>query len=110
LSREYAGKKRTIEIEGSQATMQVDLLAQIIELRSLEEATGEGTSVQVPFRHGLHLKVYGEPLQEELLNVIDCIDGRAEPLVSLDDGINALKIARACRDSIEGNKPIMINL
>ncbi|MHA1167215.1 MAG: Gfo/Idh/MocA family protein, partial [Candidatus Hodarchaeales archaeon] len=84
LSREYAGKKRTIEIEGSQATMQVDLLAQIIELRSLEEATGEGTSVQVPFRHGLHLKVSGEPLQEELLNVIDCIDGRAEPLVSLD--------------------------
>ncbi|MFW9992796.1 MAG: Gfo/Idh/MocA family protein, partial [Candidatus Odinarchaeota archaeon] len=47
LSREYAGKMRTIDIEGSNATMQVDLLAQIIDIRSLEEATGEGTSIKV---------------------------------------------------------------
>jgi len=66
--------------------------------------------VRVTFKHGLHLKVYGEPLQEELLNVIDTIDGRAEPLVSLDDGINALRIARACRESMEKEGPIKLTL
>ncbi|MHA2294934.1 MAG: Gfo/Idh/MocA family protein [Candidatus Hodarchaeales archaeon] len=110
LSREYAGKKRTIEIEGTQATMEVDLLAQIIDIRSLEEATGEEATIRIAFKHGLHLKVYGEPLQEELLNVIDCIEGRAEPLVTLDDGIDALKIARACRESMEKNIPVKLEL
>ncbi|MFW9998036.1 MAG: Gfo/Idh/MocA family oxidoreductase, partial [Candidatus Odinarchaeota archaeon] len=64
--------------------------------------------IKVPFS-GSQLKVYGEPLQEELLNLIDCIDG-AEPLVSIDDGIAALRIAQACRESMEKKLPIKVIL
>ena len=48
FSREYAGKVRKIEIEGSKATMIVDLLDQFIEIRQLGVLKGDTQPITVP--------------------------------------------------------------
>ena len=112
MSREYAGKLRTIDIEGSKATLCANLLTQMLELRSLEIARGEkdSTSIRIPFSNGEQIKVYGEPLLTEMWNLVDCIRGVAEPLVTVEDGINSLKLVEAARKSIETGKVIELEV
>ena len=87
MSREYAGKLRTIDIEGTQATLCANLLTQILEMRSLEIARGDKdiSAISIPFSNGEQIKVYGEPLLHEIWNFVDCIRGKAKPIVSIDD-------------------------
>lgn len=103
MSREYAGKLRTIDIEGTSATLCANLLTQILEMRSLEIARGDKdvSAISIPFSNGEQIKVYGEPLLHEIWNFVDCIRGKANPLVSIEDGINVLRIVEAARKSIE---------
>ncbi len=112
ISREYAGKLRTIDIEGTKATLCANLLTQILELRSLEIARGEKdvSAISIPFSNGEQIKVYGEPLLHEIWNFVDCIHGKAIPLVSIDDGINVLKIVEAARSSIENGDVVNIQI
>jgi UDP-N-acetylglucosamine 3-dehydrogenase len=106
MSREYAGKLRKIDVEGAKGTLCANLLAQILELRSLEIARGEKniSAIRIPFSNGEQIKVYGEPLLHEIWNLIDCIQNKASPTVSITDGINALKLVEAVRESIKSNK------
>jgi len=103
MSREYAGKLRTIDIEGTKATLSANLLTQMLELRSLEISRGEReiSAIRIPFSNGEQMKIYGEPLLLEMWNLIDCIRGNATPLVSINDGINALRLVEAARESIK---------
>ncbi|MHA2224890.1 MAG: Gfo/Idh/MocA family oxidoreductase [Candidatus Hodarchaeales archaeon] len=112
MSREYAGKLRTIDMEGTKATLCANLLTQMLELRSLEVARGEKnvSAIRIPFSTGEQIKVYGEPLLHEMWNLIDCIHTHTSPLVSLDDGINALKIVEAARKSIETKEVIQMKI
>ncbi|MFX1507214.1 MAG: Gfo/Idh/MocA family protein [Promethearchaeota archaeon] len=112
MSREYAGKLRTIDIEGTQATLCANLLTQILEMRSLEIARGDKdvSAISIPFSNGEQIKVYGEPLLHEIWNFVDCIRGRAKPLVSIEDGINVLKIVEAARNSIEKKNIIQLQI
>ncbi|MHA2247334.1 MAG: Gfo/Idh/MocA family protein [Candidatus Hodarchaeales archaeon] len=112
ISREYAGKLRTIDIEGTKATLCANLLTQILELRSLEIARGEKdvSAISIPFSNGEQIKVYGEPLLQEIWNFVDCIRGKAIPLVSINDGINVLKIVEAARKSIENGDVVNIEI
>jgi UDP-N-acetylglucosamine 3-dehydrogenase len=112
MSREYAGKLRTIDIEGTQATLCANLLTQMLEMRSLEIARGDKdvSAISIPFSNGEQIKVYGEPLLQEIWNFVDCIRGRAKPLVSLEDGINVLKIVEAARKSIEKENVIHLQI
>ncbi|MFX0087339.1 MAG: Gfo/Idh/MocA family oxidoreductase [Candidatus Hodarchaeota archaeon] len=112
MSREHAGKVRTIEIEGTKATLHADLLSQMLELRSLEIARGEKdiSAIRIPFSSGEQIKVYGEPLLLEMWNFIDCIKGKALPIVSIDDGIQALKLVNAARQSIKLGEVIHVQL
>ena len=100
LSREYAGKKRQIEIEGTSGTMIVDLLDQYVTIRQLGIAKGDTKSITIPYGSGEIIKVYGEPLLEEIWQFIDTMDG-AEPLVSIKDGLKGLKMIEAARESSE---------
>ena len=81
-------------------------MTQIIELRSLEVSRGEKklSAISVPFSNGEQVKVYGEPLLQESWNFIDCIRGEDNPVVSMDDGIKALKLVEAARKSIRNNR------
>ncbi|MFX0181515.1 MAG: Gfo/Idh/MocA family oxidoreductase [Candidatus Hodarchaeota archaeon] len=112
MSREFAGKLRTIDIEGTKATLCANLLTQILELRSLEIARGERdvSAIRVPFSNGEQIKVYGEPLLHEIWNFIDCIRGKTEPIVSTDDGINALKLVEAARKSIKTGEIVHLRI
>jgi UDP-N-acetylglucosamine 3-dehydrogenase len=112
MSREYAGKARTIDIEGTKATLHANLITQILELRSLEVARGEKdfSAIRVPFSNGEQIKIYGEPLLQELWNLVDCIKGSASPLVTIDDGINALKLVEAARQSIYTDESVYTRL
>ncbi|MHA2054691.1 MAG: Gfo/Idh/MocA family protein [Candidatus Hodarchaeales archaeon] len=112
MSREYAGKVRSIEIEGTKATLCANLLTQILELRSLEIARGEkdSSAIRIPFSNGEQVKVYGEPLLSEMWNLVDCIRGVAEPLVTIDDGINALRLVEAARKSIKTGKVVELEI
>ncbi|MFW9777487.1 MAG: Gfo/Idh/MocA family oxidoreductase [Candidatus Heimdallarchaeota archaeon] len=112
LSREHAGKVRMIDIEGTKATLIANLLTQVIELRSLEIARGEteSSAIRIPFSNGEQVKVYGEPLLLEIWNLIDCIRGISVPLVSLDDGINALKLVEAARQSTRTGQSVQLEI
>jgi predicted dehydrogenase len=112
MSREYAGKTRTIDIEGTEASLHANLITQILEMRSLEVSLGEKeySGIRVPFSNGEQIKVYGEPLLHELWNLSDCIKGRSTPLVTMDDGINALTLVEAARNSIQSGDIVSLNL
>lgn len=112
MSREYAGKIRSIDIEGTKATLHANLITQILELRSLDIASGEKSSsaIRIPFSSGEQIKVYGEPLLHEIWNLVDCIKGDSNPQVTLDDGIGALIIVEAARKSVNTGANVNINL
>ncbi len=110
LSREFAGRKRVIEIEGATGTMIIDLVAQIIELRSLGVATGEERATKTPFREGERMKLYGEPLQEELIDFLECINTGKKPNVSLSDGISAIKLVEKAQKSFISGEIVEISL
>ncbi len=112
MSREFAGKMRQIEIEGTKATISANLLTQIIEIRSLEIAKGEKkqSAVSIPFSNGEQIKIYGEPLFSEMFNIIDCVLGRAEPIVTIDDGIKALKVVEAVKTSLKTGNIVEIDV
>lgn len=112
ISREFAGKVRTLDIEGTKGTLTANTLTQIIELRSLEIARGgkDSSSIRVPFSNGEQIKVYGEPLLQEIWNFVDCIKGLDKPKVSIEDGINAMRIVEAVRNSISKNEPSIIKI
>ena len=110
--REFAGKVRTIDIEGTKATIQANLITQILDIRSLEIAKGEKdySTIRIPFSSGEQIKAYGEPLLQELWNFIDCIKGDAVPLVSIDDAINSMKMVEAARMSSDTGESVTLTL
>ncbi|OLS27537.1 MAG: Inositol 2-dehydrogenase/D-chiro-inositol 3-dehydrogenase [Candidatus Heimdallarchaeota archaeon LC_3] len=109
LSREFAGKTRKIEIEGTKATMVVDLLDQFIEIRQLGIAKGDTKSISIPFGSGERIKVYGEPLFEEITNFLDTINQK-EPLVDIDAGIRAFSLVEVVRKASYEKKIVQFNL
>lgn len=104
ISREYAGKKRKIEIEGTKATMIVDLLDQYVIIRQLGISKGDTKSISIPYGSGEHIKVYGEPLLEEIWKFIDTIQTESTPLVSIEDGIKGLRMIEEARKASKDGK------
>jgi UDP-N-acetylglucosamine 3-dehydrogenase len=51
-----------------------------------------------------------EPLMLELKNFIDAVEGRAKPLISVDDAINSTKVAEAAVISSKTGSPIYLDL
>jgi predicted dehydrogenase len=59
---------------------------------------------------GATIKVYGEPVREVLSDFLSCIESGEIPKVSIDDGLNALQIVEAARESAESGKVIDIDV
>lgn len=111
FSREFAGKKRQIEIEGTNGTMVVDLLNQYITIRQLGIAKGDTKSISIPYGSGETIKVYGEPILEEIWAFMDTMsDATSKPLVSIDDGYRGLQMIEYARESSNTGKTITFNL
>ena len=111
LSREFVGKERQIFLECEKASIMVDLISQIIEIRSLSGYSHTGKRyVSIPHGAGVSLKSYGEPLLEELLNLKNIITKNEAPLVGINEGIKALLIVEACKNSIKLGKPVTVEI
>lgn len=108
LSREYAGRARTMNVSGSKGALILDLFAQIIYVRDLDqEPSAEDRTIRLPER-GTTIKVYGEPVREVLMDFIRVLENGAKPLVGLSDGIAAMKIIEAARESAKSGKVVDI--
>lgn len=108
LSREFSGRERNITVEMEKASVFVDLIAQTIEIRGLGEVIGDRNSVKVPHGPGSSIKVYGEPLQEEIFNLKNIALGLEKPRVSISHGISALRFVEAAKASIRQKKIITL--
>lgn len=110
LSREYPGRARMMNVSGSKGALILDLFAQIIYVKDLDqEPSAEDRTIKLPER-GATIKVYGEPVREVLMDFIKVMECGSEPHVSLNDGIIALRIIEATRESARTGKVVDINI
>ncbi len=110
LSRQYAGRARTMDVSGSKGALTLDLFAQIIRVKDLDqEPKADDRTISLPER-GATIKVYGEPVREVINDLIRVIETGSEPLVGLDDGVTAMRVVEAARESARTNKAVDINI
>ncbi|RDE16524.1 MAG: hypothetical protein C4K47_01340 [Candidatus Thorarchaeota archaeon] len=110
LSRQYAGRRRYMDISGTKGTLVLDLFAQIITVQDMDQApSSDSRSLQLPER-GLTIKAYGEPAQEVVNDFLKCIETNAAPKVGLEDGVAALRIVEAARASAKSGKVLDITV
>ncbi|TFG10425.1 Gfo/Idh/MocA family oxidoreductase [Candidatus Thorarchaeota archaeon] len=110
LSRQYVGRKRTMDVSGTKGTLVLDLFGQIIKVQDLDqEPLADSRTIRLPQR-GATIKVYGEPVQEVINDFLKCIETGAKPRVGLNDGIAALRIVEAARKSAKFGKVVKIDV
>ncbi len=108
LSRQYAGRARTMDVSGTKGALTLDLFGQIIKVKDLDqEPMAEDRTIRLPER-GATIKVYGEPIREVVTDFVNVIETGSKPLVGLDDGIAALKVVEAARESAKTSKTVDI--
>jgi UDP-N-acetylglucosamine 3-dehydrogenase len=110
LSRQYAGRRRYMDVSGTKGALVLDLFGQIIKVLHLDQApVAKGDTIQLPER-GATIKVYGEPVREVLKDFLQCIETGDSPRVNIDDGLRALDIVEAARQSAESGKVVDIEI
>ncbi len=110
LSRQYASRARHMDVSGTKGTLLLDLFAQIIKVKDLDqEPQADERTIRLPER-GATIKVYGEPVREVLRNFIGMIENGEDPIVSIDDGLGALRVVEAARKSAQESKPVRIDI
>ena len=110
LSRQYAGRRRYMDVSGTKGSLMLDLFGQIIKVQHLDQAPmAASDSIKLPER-GATIKVYGEPVREVLNDFVSCIKSGKTPKVSIDDALTALEVVEAARDSANTGKVVDINI
>ena len=110
LSRQYAGRRRYMDVSGTKGALVLDLFGQIIKVQHLDQApVAKDDTIKLPER-GATIKVYGEPVREVLNDFLRCIKTGDTPRVSIDDALCALEIVEAARQSAESGKVIDIEI
>ncbi|MFW9925880.1 MAG: Gfo/Idh/MocA family protein [Candidatus Thorarchaeota archaeon] len=110
LSRQYAGRRRYMDVSGTKGSLVLDLFGQIIKVQHLNQAPmAESDTIRLP-EMGATIKVYGEPVREVLVDFLGCIKSGNTPRVSIDDALGALQIVEAARKSAESGKVLDIHV
>ncbi|MFW9808766.1 MAG: Gfo/Idh/MocA family protein [Candidatus Thorarchaeota archaeon] len=110
LSRQYAGRRRYMDVSGTKGALVLDLFGQIIKVQHLNQVPlAESDTIRLP-EMGATIKVYGEPVREVLVDFLGCIKSGKTPRVSIDDALCALQIVEAARKSAESGKVIDIHV
>ncbi len=110
LSRQYVGRRRFMDVSGSNGSLMLDLFGQIIKVQQLDqEPTAASDTIKLPER-GATIKVYGEPVREVLNDFIKCIKTGETPRVSIDDAIGALEVVEAARKSATTDEVVDIKI
>ena len=68
----------------------------------------KGAGGDKPFH--FFLERYAAAYQAELAHFLDVIDGKAQPMVTGDDGKKALALADACNESLKSGKFVEVSL
>ena len=85
-------KRREIEITGTDGIISVDYIEQSIEVFG-------------KFAQDITIK-HEEPLKEELKSFLEAVDEGKDPVITGEDGLNALKMLIAASKSSRAHKPI----
>jgi predicted dehydrogenase len=110
LSRQYVGRKRSMDVSGTKGTLNLDLFGQIIKVQDLDQAPlADSRTIQLMER-GATIKVYGEPILQVITDFLHCIETGASPKVGLEDGILALEVVEAARKSAISGKIVDIDI
>ncbi len=110
LSRQYAGRRRFMDVSGSKGSLMLDLFGQIIKIQHLDQAPmAASDTIKLPER-GATIKVYGEPVREVLNDFVSCINSGATPRVGIDDALHALEVVEAVRKSANTGKVVDIEI
>ncbi|MHA2353716.1 MAG: Gfo/Idh/MocA family protein [Candidatus Thorarchaeota archaeon] len=110
LSRQYVGRKRSMDVSGTKGTLNLDLFGQIIKVQDLDQAPlADSRAIQL-LERGATIKVYGEPVLQVITDFLHCIETGSSPKVGLDDGILALEVVEAARKSAVSGKVVDIEI
>lgn len=110
LSRQYVGRKRSMDVSGTKGTLNLDLFGQVIKVQDLDKAPlADSRTIQLMER-GATIKVYGEPILQVITDFLHCIETGASPKVGLEDGILALEVVEAARKSAVSGKIVDIDI
>lgn len=85
-------KRREIEITGTDGIISVDYIEQSMEVFG-------------KFAQDINIK-HEEPLKEELKSFLEAVDEGKDPVITGEDGLNALKMVIAASKSSRAHKPI----
>lgn len=91
---------RTFQVIGDQGKLKIDFVS--LEGRQYD---AQGQLVQEKKFEGFQRN---QLFLDELNQFLACVRGEAKPLVSLDDGLNSLKMALAARQSLETGQVVSI--
>lgn len=110
LSRQYVGRRRSMDVSGTKGTLNLDLFGQMIKVQDLDKApVAESRAIQL-LERGATIKVYGEPVLEVITDFLHCIETGSSPRVGLEDGIAALEIVEAARKSALSGRVVDITV
>ena len=110
LSRQYVGRRRFMDVSGSNGSLMLDLFGQIIKVQQLDqEPTAASDTIKLPER-GATIKVYGEPVREVLNDFLKCVKTGRTPRVNIDDAISALEVVEAARKSAKTGQVVDIEI
>ncbi len=110
LSRQYVGRKRSMDVSGTKGTLNLDLFGQIIKVQDLDQAPlADSRTIQL-LERGATIKVYGEPVLQVITDFLHCIETGSSPKVGLEDGILALEVVEAARESAVSGKIVDIDI
>lgn len=110
LSRQYAGRRRYMDVSGTEGALMLDLFGQLIKVMHLDqEPMSANDAIKLPER-GATIKVYGEPLREVINDFVTCLRKGLTPRVSVDDALVALRVVEAARESANTGKVVGIEI
>ncbi|MHA2209166.1 MAG: Gfo/Idh/MocA family protein [Candidatus Thorarchaeota archaeon] len=110
LSRQYVGRKRSMDVSGTKGTLNLDLFGQVIKVQDLDQAPlADSRTIQL-LERGATIKVYGEPVLQVITDFLHCIETGSSPKVGLEDGILALEVVEAARKSAVSGKIVDIDI
>lgn len=102
-------KIRKLSLTCSQRFVEVDYMSQTVDVSSSQAMDVDTSDLsQIPQEHDhrhITLKKQ-EPLRNELADFLDAMERKRRPLVGGDDGVEAVRMARAALESIRQRKVI----
>ncbi|SEM02331.1 Gfo/Idh/MocA family protein [Haloferax larsenii] len=108
-SRLTQRKVRQLVVTAEECLVEVDYMDQSVEIHRRSVPEYIETNGDVKYRHESIIERptvnRGEPLKQELKSFVETVKNDSEPVVTIEDGLNALELAQQIDSSSEDAKP-----